>query len=82
MCVWCGSAGNNKVVRCCGGVVVVCMVVVVLCGRLVFGFGVVDGVRGWEVRERVRTFYPVRNAHFSIEFWRIYLRQLYKKPHI
>ena len=37
--LWCGSAGNNKVVRWCGGGGVVCRVV--WCG--------VDSLKGWLV---------------------------------
>ena len=37
--MWCGSAGNNKVVRWCGGGGVVCRVV--WCG--------VDSLKGWLV---------------------------------
>ena len=67
--MWCGvSAKNNKVIDAGVSVVLVCWVVVVLCGRLVFGFGVVDRVRDGEVRERSHGLYPVRNAGFVIAF--------------
>lgn len=67
---------NNKVNRCGVSVVLLWGCCGVVDG-FVFGFGVVDRVRGWEVKERSRTLYPVRNAHFSIEFWRSSTRQLY-----
>ena len=31
---------------------------------LVFGFGVVDGARGWEVRKRLHGLYPKRKRSF------------------
>ena len=45
--MWCGSAGNNKVVRWCGGGVVLLWGCCGVVDSLVFGFGVVDRVRGW-----------------------------------
>ena len=60
--VLCGSARNNKVVRCNSVVGVVCRVVVVLCGRLVFGFGVVDRVRGWGNEKTLAWALPNQNC--------------------
>ena len=53
---------NSKVVRCSSVVGVVYRAVVVLCGRLVLGFGVVDRMRGWGMRKRLRGLYPDQNC--------------------
>ena len=60
----------QEIVRLTGAVLVWCCCRVV-CGvvdSLCFGFGVVDRVKGWEVRKRFRELYPMRNPHFVIEF--------------
>lgn len=44
-----------------------CRVVVVLCGRLVFGFGVVDRVRGWENEKTLAWALPNEKRSFYNE---------------
>ena len=59
---------NNKVDRCKNNGVINKAV-----NRAVDSFVSVDGfvdrvVDGWEMRKRLRGLYPVKNAHFTIQF--------------
>ena len=60
--VSCGSVRqNNSVVRCNSVVGVVCKVVVVLWIVWCLVGWVVDGLRGWGMRKRLRGLYPDQN---------------------
>ncbi len=66
--VWCGSAGNNKVVRWWCGVVVskvINKVWIILLVWIILWIGLWIG---WEMRKRLRGLYPMRNSHFSMRF--------------
>ena len=65
----CGSVRqNNSVVRCSSVVVVVYRAVVVLWMVWYLVGWVVDGLRGWGMRELSRELYPNQNSPILIAF--------------
>ena len=59
---------NNSVGRCNSVGIVIHKVIGLLWITFILVGWVVDRVRGWEMRKRLRGLYPVRNAHFVIAF--------------